>query len=129
MAPTQMHARVFFMCAVSVLGTAHGTSWKRCDPGSALMDVTAVSVDPDPLRPGVQALFKLNVVQHAVVEAGKLTASVRYFGIQVYSKVGDLCEVGACPLPAGTHELKIKRAYARLPPAREDGAALARGKG
>ena len=79
-------------------------AWHLCDAGGRpAVNVTAVAVAPDPLRPGAPATFALTGASGVAVEGGELHAAVRYLGYKVFSRDGALCEgpAAGCPPAPG----------------------------
>jgi hypothetical protein len=83
------------------------SNWRSCSP-NGIINVTEVAVYPSPIRAGARATILLNTTQTFPVPGGSLTASVKYLGFKVYSKVGDLCIAVQCPLLPGSKTLTLK---------------------
>ncbi len=43
------------------------------------------------------------------VQSGRLDVSVRYMGVNVYSKTGSICDAVPCPLPQGPAQLSFNQ--------------------
>ena len=91
---------LFFMSSPAL-----AVSWSNCADG-AIMDVSSVSVNPDPVQGGKPATFKITGDHEQDITKGAiLDVSVRAFGLQVYRESGSLCAQQDCPLAAGTSTL------------------------
>ena len=86
--------------------SALAVSWSNCADAS-LMDVTSVTVSPDPVRAGAEAVFKITGDHEVDITGGTLKVSVEAFGMNVYNESGPLCSQQDCPLLAGTSTLSF----------------------
>jgi len=84
------------------------------------VDITAVSISPEIIRPGGSAVFHLVASQNVSVSSGILEASVHYIGFKVFETKGDLCEkVVECPFGPGSNttlNFEIERLPKYMPP-------------
>lgn len=97
----------FFVAIVllALAAPALAVSWTNC-AASSIMDVTSVSVNPDPVQRSKPATFSITGDHELDIADGAiLEVSVQAFGMQVHSESGPLCLQQACPLTAGTSTL------------------------
>jgi hypothetical protein len=101
-------ASMRFVVAILLLALAApalGVSWTNC-ASSSIMDVTSVSVNPDPVKRSQPATFSITGDhEQDIVDGAVLEVSVQAFGMQVHSESGPLCLQQSCPLSAGTSTL------------------------
>ncbi len=84
---------------------ASAVSWTNC-AASSIMEVTSVSVNPDPVQRSKPATFSITGDhEQDIADGAILEVSVQAFGMQVHSESGPLCLQQACPLSAGTSTL------------------------
>lgn len=85
--------------------------WHLCGSDSEAISIKDVAVSPDPIQAGLETIFILDASQRQDVEvyAGTLEASVKYLGVRVFKKTGDLCEALSCPLLPGDSSLALKQ--------------------
>ena len=86
-----------------ILSTVSAADWNLCGSGDEAIFISEVLVNPDPIQAGTPALFHFNATQKPGVKVfeGTLHASVKYFGVKVFQKSGDLCSAVNCPLLPG----------------------------
>lgn len=94
---------VIVVSCIALLQPAAAADWSLCRKvGAGAMNVTDVQIVPDPIQAGAPAKFQIFTENLLYVEAGILTASVRYLGFQVYKKSGDFCVQATCPMTPGS---------------------------
>ncbi|KAJ9559116.1 hypothetical protein OSB04_013730 [Centaurea solstitialis] len=79
----------------------YATDFKYCKKKEYVIKVKEVVVAPDPITRGTETSFTISAYTDKPISGGKVVIDVAYFGWNVYSQTGDLCDKSSCPIPAG----------------------------
>ncbi|KAL6770233.1 hypothetical protein ACKKBG_A34140 [Auxenochlorella protothecoides x Auxenochlorella symbiontica] len=90
--------------------------WRNCSDAPTPLTVVEALVEPSPVQAGKEAAFMIEYESGMEVSAGILDVTVKYLGIHVYHKSGDLCSAVQCPLPAGSGSFVLKEKMPAIAP-------------
>ncbi|XP_052199436.1 uncharacterized protein LOC127806279 [Diospyros lotus] len=93
----------FVLLSVCLLPTqAQAGKVQYCDKETKYaVNVSGVEISPYPISRGRRTTFSISASTDEVIFGGKVQIDVLYFGINVYSKIHDLCGKTSCPVAAG----------------------------
>jgi hypothetical protein len=86
---------------ISRVSFANAATWTPCTDVEGQVVPTSLSVLPDPLVIGKEAVFTFNGTSSVEVPSGLLNIVIKKFGVQIHEEVRDLCNQTACPLGPG----------------------------
>ncbi|MCO5588665.1 hypothetical protein L7F22_042623 [Adiantum nelumboides] len=95
---------------VLLLSSADATStWSLCSSTEDYnVAVKGVTINPDPVVRGSEALFEIPAVTEETIEGGSVTIQVYYLGMRVHTEEDDLCVRTSCPIAPGDFSIKSK---------------------
>lgn len=97
---------IFLLWVCLTLPSIYAKPVKYCDrKGNYAVKVKGVEFEPDPVKPGEAAVFKIYASSGEEISAGTVVIDVSYFGVHVHEEKIDLCQETSCPISAGNFVL------------------------
>ncbi|KAH7300550.1 hypothetical protein KP509_24G067400 [Ceratopteris richardii] len=113
-----MKIMMLVLClSLLAIGVKASSSWSLCSSTEDYrVAVKDVSINPDPVIRGNDALFDIPAVAKETIEGGTVSLQVYYLGMRVHSEQDDLCVRTTCPISPGEFSIQSKEALPSYTP-------------